>query len=217
MKVLLLESDENFAKTIIEALKIYSISIYWFQRVEDAIKSMGDGNLYITYILEQSSKNNGVELIKFIRKYSSTVPILLTSEEYNNSVFEKCKLCECNDFMRRPFLIEELRFRLNRLFNIDFAEAYTLKEGVIFNIVDSTLSIDDKIITLGVKEKKLLEIIVQRNPSMATFNQIEYHVWDNEIVDVLKIRSLVSQLRSKLPIDLIQTVKGVGYRLRSDI
>jgi len=68
-------------------------------------------------------------------------------------------------------------------------------------------------IVLGKKEALLLKLLFVKVHHIVSSAEIEYYVYQDEAISEERIRSLVRQLRAKIPLDLIETVKGLGYRI----
>ncbi len=66
---------------------------------------------------------------------------------------------------------------------------------------------------MGKKEALLLKFLSVKSPHSVSFTEIACYVYQDEVASEERIRSLVRQLRSKVPHDLIETVKGEGYKI----
>jgi len=58
-----------------------------------------------------------------------------------------------------------------------------------------------------------LKFLLVKSPCVVSFQDITYYIYRGESVNEDCIRSLVRQLRAKIPLSFIETVKGEGYRV----
>lgn len=66
---------------------------------------------------------------------------------------------------------------------------------------------------LGKKEGLFLEILAKNAPHVVTIQELEWSIYKDEEVSSDRLRSLVRQLRAKLPFELIKTVRSIGYSI----
>ena len=71
-----------------------------------------------------------------------------------------------------------------------------------------------KIIPMGLKERRLLALLFEHAEHIVHYSTITESIWDEiYLEDMSKMKTLIKQLRKKLPYDIIKNVFGVGYRL----
>lgn len=126
-----------------------------------------------------------------------------------------------DDYVTKPFSFEELLARVRlRLRNSRLAgakEEMVLKAGnIVLNMRTRQVWVGDRQVNLSVREFPLVETFVRHPGQVMSREQLLSHVWGydyspgSNIVDVY-----VGYLRKKLGNDLIETVRGMGYRLRT--
>ncbi|MDR1806073.1 MAG: response regulator transcription factor [Clostridium sp.] len=166
---------------------------------------------------------DGFSLVEELRGGGDDTPVIFLSAR--DSVADRVRGLDlgANDYLIKPFSIEELLARLRVLLR--------LKSGITTNILrcaDLTLDLDkvlvtrgDKRLTLSVRELELLECLMRNEGRVLSRSQIENHIYNfdfeggTNVVDVY-----ISYLRKKIddpfPKKLIHTVRGRGYVLRSE-
>ena len=72
---------------------------------------------------------------------------------------------------------------------------------------------EDEVIYLGKKESQLLEILCKNSPHVVTYDEIDHHLYKNETLSQDRIRSLVREIRAKIPTICLKTVRGTGYKV----
>jgi len=129
-----------------------------------------------------------------------------------------------DDYMTKPFAIEELlariRVALNRKRNQKEPKYENLQIGDLkINLASRSVFYKDEEIILTKKEYELLEYLVRNRNIVLSREQLLNHVWDYEyfgdtnVVDVY-IRYLRQKIDEKYGIHLISTVRGVGYIIK---
>lgn len=66
---------------------------------------------------------------------------------------------------------------------------------------------------LGVKEKKLLSILLEARGNIVSFEQLTYAIWSDETISDSTLRTLIYRLRTKLEHRLIETIPSFGCKL----
>ncbi|WP_181000215.1 helix-turn-helix domain-containing protein [Campylobacter concisus] len=72
---------------------------------------------------------------------------------------------------------------------------------------------EDKAIYLDKKESQLLEILCKNSPHVVTYDKIDHHLYKNETLSQDRIRSLVREIRAKIPTICLKTVRDTGYKV----
>ena len=74
------------------------------------------------------------------------------------------------------------------------------------------LSFHGELIHLNKKESLFLELLLHNKQRIVTYDELQTHVWQDDVMTDSALRSLVRNLRKKLPKDFITNLSGVGYR-----
>jgi two-component system response regulator ArlR len=167
---------------------------------------------------------NGMDVCQRIRETSEVPIIMLTAIGDTNNKVKGLDL-GANDFITKPFVIEELLARIRVALR---AKIRTTSPESDLHIFDLTMDLlrhcvvrKDVLIDLTKKEYDLLEYLLRNKSFALTRSQILDTVWgydyegDTNIVDVY-IRYLRSKIDDAHDVKLIQTIRGVGYMLRED-
>jgi DNA-binding response OmpR family regulator len=121
-----------------------------------------------------------------------------------------------DDYMTKPFRFEELLARLRlRLRTDPTPETTVLTAGTVsLDLRSRRASVDERVVELTAREFALLEVFLRHAGQVLSREQLLSHVWGydfdpgSNVVDVY-----VRYLRRKLGDDVIQTVRGMGYRI----
>lgn len=165
-------------------------------------------------------KRDGLEVCHSLRRKHLRTPIILLTAR--DTVNDRVKGLDsgADDYLIKPFSMNELRARLRALLRRDSPDKTGLLIAADLELDPATHSTrrGGKVIELTGKEFALLEYML-RNPNwLITREMAESHVWDyggasaSNLVDVY-IRRLRRKLDDPFEVKLIETVRGYGYRL----
>ncbi len=163
---------------------------------------------------------NGLEVCRQLRDNGVKIPILMLTAR--DALDDKVKGLDsgADDYLVKPFAIEELTARLRAL-------ARRADPSKSNQLIIADLSLDPAtklaqrggaVIELTAKEYALLETLMRHPQQILSRDQIIEHVWNMEFESGSKlIEVYISNLRKKIdegyPIKLIHTVRGLGYRI----
>ena len=85
----------------------------------------------------------------------------------------------------------------------------------VYDHTKKALLFKGEIIKLSHKEVLFLELLIVNNHRLVTYTELQYHVWEDAVMTDNSVRSLVRNLRKKLPDGLISNLSKTGYRLNS--
>jgi two-component system, OmpR family, response regulator QseB len=164
---------------------------------------------------------DGLEVLEELRGQGATVPIVILTAR--DDINDKVAGLEggADDYMTKPFRFEELlarvRLRLRSQQRTAFKEKTVLQVGqLVLDLRSRTVQFNNSEVELPAREFILLETFMRHPGQALSREQLLSHVWGydydpgSNIVDVY-----VGYLRKKLGGKIIETVRGIGYRLRS--
>jgi DNA-binding response OmpR family regulator len=163
---------------------------------------------------------DGLSILRALRERKNTVPvILLTARSAMQERVEGLNL-GADDYLSKPFFLEELVARVRALARRSTGEQLSLMKAgpVTVNLITRAVTVGTTEVELTAREFSLLELLMRSPGRVFTRTQILEHVWgydfdpQTNVVDVY-----VRRLRSKVDLDpahpLIETIRGVGYRM----
>ncbi len=221
MKVLLIEDDQ----------KIRSFTQKGLREQGFVVDSCDDGDegfflattqAYDVIILDiMLPGRDGLSILRNLREQKNSVPvILLTARSALNERLEGLNL-GADDYLCKPFFMEELAARIHAVTRRASGETLNLLQcgELVVNLVSREVRADENLIDLTVREFSLLELLLRSPDRVYTRTQILEHVWgydfdpQTNVVDVY-IRRLRNKIRDLPGVPIIETVRGVGYRLK---
>ncbi|MBB6283518.1 response regulator transcription factor [Geobacillus subterraneus] len=218
MKVLLAEDDLHLGELIVHLLKKKGIDhIDWVQEGEDAY-DYAMAEFYDVVVLDWMLPNgDGVDICRRLRQNGYTGAILMLTAK--DAVQDRVTGLEAgaDDYLVKPFEIDELVARLKALARRTFVplqEETVTFHGFTLNRTSHTLHRGDEEIFLTPREFQLLDLLVQNQGQVVPRETILDRVWGWDAdVSMKTIDATIKLLRKKLKDDVIQTVRGVGYKI----
>jgi DNA-binding response OmpR family regulator len=198
MKILLLEDTLSLNKAITQILDINGHEVLSFT---DGQEAMNNITSHIDlYLLDITVPNiNGLELLTMIKNYNQYSKVIIMSADTSINTLSLAYKNGCIDFLKKPFDVKELQLKISRF-------------AIVQNELLSSIKFRDSINSLTLKEKKLLELLVNNRNEIVSMEEIEEFVYAEITMTTDAARSLVKRLRSKL-IDpnCIKTMPYQGY------
>ena len=163
---------------------------------------------------------DGYAVCKMIRQTSNVPIIFLTALNEESNHLKGFEL-ECDDYITKPFsfnlLIQRVKAVLRRG-RINISSDLLIFEKLKLDLNTYSVQIDDQNIELTLKEFNILKMLIEKYPQVVTRENLLDSIWgydyygDTRIVD-----AHIKNLRKKIILPYIKTVKGIGYTLEKDI
>lgn len=164
---------------------------------------------------------NGFEICRRLKKEKNTPVIMLSAKD---SVMDKVNGLQigADDYISKPFAIEELLARIEVVFRrIDNASEIIVRfKDLVINKQSRVVKQGDNEINLTNKEYELLQILIDNKDKVVTRDEMLENIWgydyepETNVIDVY-VRYLRAKLNPKDKEKYIQTVRSVGYIMRS--
>ncbi len=221
-KILIVEDESRIARFLELELKHegYEVDLALDGRIGlDKVLHAGADLIVLDIMLPGLS---GIEICRRVRAEGNRVPIIMLTAK--DDVTDKVAGLDmgADDYMTKPFAIEELLARIRVALNRQSSpkKLDKLKIGKLeLNISSHSASYDGDEVVLTKKEYELLQYLIENKNIALTREELLNKVWDYEylgdtnVVDVY-IRYLRQKIDDKYGIHLISTVRGVGYIIR---
>ncbi len=217
MKVLLIEDDIQLNTTVSNFLKMKAFDVSALFDGENALQKI-DEEIFDLYIIDINIPYiNGLDLMKYIRQKDIVTPIIIITASIELENFKTAFQNGCSEYIKKPFYLEELEIRIDNLTHTSLNSSILITQNIIFNETHNELLIDDIVIKLRKKERRLLVILLQSKNHTVTYEIIEKFVWENEIRESYPLRQLVNDLRKKFNTgeNFIFSDTGIGYRFET--
>lgn len=210
-KIFLLEDDFSLNETIKEMLNKSGFVVDSFYSGEKAFENiLGD---YALYILDINVPNiDGITILEKIKSINQNSKVIIISANIDINQITLAYEKDCDDYIKKPFDIEEFRLKIGRL--TKHFEVENLASNFSFNLRTKILYENDKEIYLTKSEKNLLFLLLSNRAEKITHHQIEEFVYSGVAKTSTAIRTLIKRLRDKLPKDTILNSLDEGYYIK---
>ncbi|GLR60396.1 MULTISPECIES: response regulator transcription factor [Rhizobium] len=220
MRVLLVEDDEDLSGRIAAVLRSENFVVDIARNGEDALHA-GLTELFDVAILDLGlPKIDGVSVLKGWREGERNLPVLvLTARDGWPDKVSSFK-AGADDFLAKPFKVEELVLRLRALVRraAGHAAARLVCGALVFDAQLGTFELDGLPLKLTALEWRVLSCLMLRKEMIVDRRELTERVYDGDAeVDSNSIEVIIARLRKKLGADRIETVRGRGYMLTAAV
>ena len=214
---LLYAEDENGIRdTVTDVLELYVNNVITASNGEEALEYY---HLYKPQILLLDicmPKKNGLDVLKEIRKTDLQTPVIIMTAHTEQKYLMSAVELYITKYLIKPFnksnLLEALDECL-KLMSKQSVEVIVLKDAITYDKQNQSITNNGKVITLNKKETKLLNLLLKNAPNVISYENIEYHIWEDLNVTKEAFKSLIKDLRKKTSKDLIRNISGTGYKI----
>lgn len=218
MRLLLVEDDDMLGESLKKALERHAYGVDWVQDGEAAIAALTDLPFAAVVLDINLPKRSGIEVLQDLRRRKNMTPVLLlTARDLPQQKVDGLD-AGADDYLIKPFDLEELLARLRALIRRSAGRAETtLRCGaVMLEPAASIVRKDDTPIMTTAKEFRTLKLLMERAGKFVTKSDIEYVLYSAEdAAESNTVEVTIYNLRKKLGTEFIQTVRGVGYRVNA--
>jgi two-component system response regulator VanR len=214
IRILLVEDDEHICNTVKAFLSEAGYKVDACMDGDEAYTKFYENNYQLVILDIMLPGMNGHELLREFRKLNNTPVLMMTAlsdDENQIRAFDE----EADDYVTKPFKIQLLLKRVEALLRRSGALAKEIHYRKLTLLPEEFRALyDDTELPLTVKEFEILLLLVQNKGRTLTYETLLSRVWGYDFDgDASIIHTHIKNIRSKLPENLIKTVRGVGYRL----
>lgn len=216
LKILVVEDNPDISELLYTYLKNENYDVTIASDGEEAIHIYYDIVPDLILLDLMLPKINGYDVCKSIREDSDVPIIMLTALDEEKNQLKGFEL-KIDDYITKPFsmpiLIYKIEAVMRRYTNTE--ELSQLKyENLILNLSAFTATYDGENLELTKREFLLLQILLENRGRVLTRQALLNQVWDYDFFgDERIVDTHIKNLRKKLPIEFIETVRGVGYKI----
>jgi DNA-binding response OmpR family regulator len=215
-RILIAEDEERIVSFLEKGLRASGYTTMAVETGPDALALARDDSFDLLVLDLGLPGIDGHEVLRRLRARGERLPVIVLTARA--SVEDTVQGLEggADDYVTKPFRFEELLARIRlRLREEPAAETTVLRAGrVNLDLHSRRASVDDRVVELTAREFALLETFLRHPGQVLSREQLLSHVWGydfdpgSNVVDVY-----VRYLRRKLGDGVIETVRGMGYRI----
>lgn len=222
--ILVIARDSKPFHGIQDKLAVDNINIYYVDSMDEAVWKIQVHSFCL--IILDIPFLDGIEIDKIVTfRQINPMPILVLSEDTGITERVKALKSGAYDFLQKPYDIEECVARIQALLRRYMELNYIVEShyeivshnGLLLDTGRRLLSVNGKEIALTPKEYGILEFLMKNRRQIMTYEQIYETVWKEVYLgdsDKEAVFYQIGQLRRKIRKERIESVYGIGYRLK---
>lgn len=220
--ILLIEDQVELCKILKDTLSLYDFDVTYAHNGEDGYKVFTSLHPKIVIIDVMMPGSDGFSAVKQIRTINKDVPIIMLTAKPLTEDLVKAFDLGCNDFIRKPFVMEELIARIKSFAKVSGngskAPNNLYKLGSFtLNASTQELANDSNRFQLSYKEVELLKRLCEAKSTVVERQSLLEELWGSDNIFNSKTMNVyINRLRNYLNNDKsveILTIRGYGYKL----
>lgn len=214
MKLLVVEDDLDLGDGIRIALSDLGLDVVWVRRLEQAVAALDDESLDMVLMDLGLPDGDGLTLLSRIRQSTRRLPAIILSAR--DTLQDRLRGLDegADDYLVKPFDLAELQSRvraLARRSGLGADEGLRLR-GLYLHEPTRQVSLDGEPVSLSRSEFDLLALLLKRMGRVQTRRVLEEHALRGlSGVESGALDVHMSNLRRKIGVGYIRTVRGIGY------
>jgi two-component system OmpR family response regulator len=219
VRILVVEDDADLSRQLAQALAGAGYAVDTAMDGEEG-HYLGDTQPYDTVILDLGlPKMDGIRVLEQWRRDGRKMPVLVLTARDRWSEKVAGMDAGADDYVAKPFNMEELLARVRALLRRSAGHAKSEIEcgPLRLDTKSARVTYEGVPIKLTSHEFRLLAYLLHHRDRVVSRTELVEHLYEQDFDrDSNTIEVFIGRLRKKLPGDLIETVRGLGYRMNTD-
>ena len=219
MRILVVEDDKDLNRQLTRALSEAGYAVDSAMDGEEGFY-LGETEPYDLVILDLGlPKIDGLSILEQWRRADRNMPVIILTARDRWSDKVAGMDAGADDYLAKPFHMEELLARVRA--QVRRASGHAKNEiecgPIRLDTKSARVTFDGQQIKLTSHEYRLLAYLMHHTGRVVSRTELVEHLYDQDFDrDSNTIEVFIGRLRKKIPGDLIQTVRGLGYRLSAE-
>ena len=216
-KILLLEDDVTLSETVVEFLEEQGYEVVPAYDGEEASEIIYE-SVFDLFLLDVNVPLlNGFELLKQKRDEGVKTPAIYITSLNSIDSLETGYNSGCDDYIRKPFVLKELLFRIETILKRGFfhetSPRIVIGEDIEYDTDSNLLFVKGEKVQLNSKEASLLKLFLQHQNETVIHEVIYETLWSyEETPSENALRTYIKNIRKIIGKDKIVSIKKLGYR-----
>ena len=220
MRVLLVEDDNLLGDGIKTGLQQQEYIVEWLQDGQSAVQAIEHEDFDIVVLDLGLPRLHGIEVLSQVRSKGHSVPVLILTAQ--DSIEDRVKGLDAgaDDYLTKPFDLEELYARLRALIRRSTGRAEaTIRYGDIeLDPASHQVFKAGQLVDLSRREYAVLQELMENTGRVMSRVRLEQGLYGlGEEVESNAVEVYVHHIRKKLGSKLIRTIRGVGYMIEKTV
>ena len=219
MRALVVEDDKDLNRQLVAALLDAGYAVDMATDGEEGY-FLGDTEPYDVVILDIGlPKMDGISILEQWRRSERNMPVIILTARDRWSDKVSGMDAGADDYIAKPFHMEELLARVRA--QVRRASGHAKAEiecgPLRLDTKSARVTCNGAQVKLTSHEFRLLAYLMHHNGRVVSRTELVEHLYDQDFNrDSNTIEVFIGRLRKKIPVDVIQTVRGLGYRLSQE-
>jgi len=216
MKILLLEDELMLQSAMVEYLNETGYDVDAFEDGKEAFESCIQ-NSYDLFIFDINTPSiDGLSLLGKLQAEKIFVPTVFISAITQIEQISKAYELGCYDYLKKPFHLKELTLHIERLLkmaNIAPKCIVNISKMYSYDLERKRLLFDNEEQILTLRQAQIIDLFASNINKIVDFGMLRHYVWEDANVDNATMRAEIHRVKKILKEDLIESLKGIGYKL----
>ena len=217
-KILLVEDNETIIMGLKYSLEQENFQVISAKSVAESKEKINQEKIDIVLLDVSLPDGNGFDLYKNNIKEKNISSIFLTAKDEEDNIVKGLEL-GAEDYITKPFSIKELMARINRIILRNKKNTIIQVQNIKFDMDKMVVYRDNENVELTNLELKILNLLFLNLNKVVKRSEIIDKIWEwtgNDVNDNT-VTVYLKRIREKIKTDIIITIKGIGYRIDSEV
>jgi len=220
MKILLLEDELMLQSAMVEYLNDTGYEVDAFEDGQEAFHQAAQSS-YDLFIFDINTPSiDGLTLLDKLQAEKIFVPTIFISAITEIEQISKAYELGCYDYLKKPFHLKELTLHIERLLkmaNITSKSFVNISKMYSYDLEKKRLLFDNEEQVLTHRQSQIIELFAANINKIVDFDMLRHYVWEDVHVDNATVRAEIHRVKKVLKEDLIESLKGIGYKLNQKL
>ena len=216
--ILIVDDEKEIADLVEIYLKNENYNVYKYYSSKDLLKNIDKLEIDLAILDVSLPDGNGFDLYRNNIKEKNISSIFLTAKDEEDNIVKGLEL-GAEDYITKPFSIKELMARINRIILRNKKNTIIQVQNIKFDMDKMVVYRDNENVELTNLELKILNLLFLNLNKVVKRSEIIDKIWEwtgNDVNDNT-ITVYLKRIREKIKTDIIITIKGIGYRIDSEV
>ncbi|MBN9147103.1 MULTISPECIES: response regulator [unclassified Nitrobacter] len=218
MRILVVEDDPIIADAVRVGLALGGASVDCVGTCADALAAVSTTRFAAIVLDIMLPDGSGIDVLSEMRARKETIPVLLLTARDEISDRVSGLDAGADDYLVKPFDLDELAARLRAITRRSEgrADAFLVHGAIRVDPTEASVTVDGRLVQLSRREFAVLAALMERPRVVRSRSDLEERLygWDDD-VESNAVEVHIHHLRNKIGREAIETVRGLGYRMRA--
>lgn len=216
MRILLVEDDELLGDGLRTGLIQYGYAVDWLKDGISADQALKTETFDLVVLDLGIPKLSGINVLQNLRGRGTTIPVLILTARESTEDRVKGLDCGADDYLTKPFDLDELCARLRALQRRYSARAEPVltHDNISLDPASHSVTMNNETISVSRREFALLQKLLENSGRVISREHLTQSLYGwGEDVDSNALEVHIHNLRKKFGQDFIRTIRGIGYMI----